>query len=172
MTATLLDAAGAEVLRYSDLYVVDAAGKELPAELRAREGALAIWFDDRDATYPVTVDPLITIQQQMLTASDKASGDQFGQSVAVSGDTAVVGAYRRSSSQGAAYVFVRSGTVWTEQQKLTSGETSTGRPFRLVCGGERGHRGRGRLREVRTRSGVRVRPASEQRRPVRERRRM
>ena len=31
-------------------------------------------------------------QQEKLTASDAAAGDQFGVSVAVSGDTAVVGA--------------------------------------------------------------------------------
>ena len=71
-TASLLDRSGAEVLRYSDLYVVDAAGKGLPAELRAREGALAIWFDDRDATYPVTVDPLIAVQPA-LAAEDGCS---------------------------------------------------------------------------------------------------
>ncbi len=60
-------------------------------------------------------------QQQKLTASDAAANDRFGNSVAVSGDTAVLGAHLdddAGSSSGSAYVFVRSGTVWTEQAKL------------------------------------------------------
>jgi hypothetical protein len=54
-------------------------------------------------------------QQFKLTATvdDGAANDRFGQSVAVYGDTAVIGAY------GAAYVFVRSGNTWTQQTKLT-----------------------------------------------------
>ena len=50
-------------------------------------------------------------QQQKLTASDGAADDQFGYSVAISGDTAVVGApdddIGAKSDQGSAYVFVR-----------------------------------------------------------------
>jgi len=63
-------------------------------------------------------------QQARLIASDGATGDNFGFSVAVSGDTAVIGAYKSdtmgNTDQGAAYVFTRSGTTWTEQQKLTA----------------------------------------------------
>ncbi len=60
--------------------------------------------------------------QQMLLASDAEFGDNFGFSVAVSGDTAVVGApYDRASlispRFGAAYVFVRKGSKWTQQFK-------------------------------------------------------
>ena len=61
-------------------------------------------------------------QQQELTASDGAAGDNFGYSVAVSGDTAVIGAYGKNSNQGAAYVFVRSGGVWSQQQELTASD--------------------------------------------------
>jgi hypothetical protein len=59
-------------------------------------------------------------QQQKLTAGDGAAGDQFGNSVAISGDTVVVGAYGESSFRGAAYVFVRDVTVWSQQKKLTA----------------------------------------------------
>ena len=63
-------------------------------------------------------------QQQKLLASDSANGDAFGQSVSVSGDTAVAGAPLDDNAGGMAagstYVFVRSGTVWTEQQKLAA----------------------------------------------------
>ena len=43
-------------------------------------------------TLRATVDPLIVTEQDKLIASDPASGDFFGWSVAVAGDTAVVGA--------------------------------------------------------------------------------
>src|SRR5262249_8157419 len=65
-------------------------------------------------------------QQQELTASDGAANDFFGLSVAVSGDTAVVGAdlhqVGSNVNQGAAYVFVRAGTAWAQQQELTASD--------------------------------------------------
>ena len=65
-------------------------------------------------------------QQQKLAASDGASGDEFGFSVSLSadGNTALIGAINASVgnnlSQGAAYVFVKSGGTWSELQKLTA----------------------------------------------------
>jgi hypothetical protein len=59
-------------------------------------------------------------RQQRLVASDAADRDLFGAAVAISGNTAIVGAWRGNAGFGAAYVFVRSGTTWTEQQRLTS----------------------------------------------------
>ncbi|NOT02614.1 MAG: hypothetical protein HOP29_18565 [Phycisphaerales bacterium] len=72
------------------------------------------------------------IQQQKLTASDGAASDFFGISVCVSGDTAVVGAELDDgavSDSGSAYVYVRSGGVWTEQQKLTAADAAAGDQF-------------------------------------------
>jgi len=60
--------------------------------------------------------------QQELTASDGAMGDQFGGSVSLSGDTAVIGAADRNAYQGAAYVFVQSGGVWSQQQELIASD--------------------------------------------------
>ena len=58
-------------------------------------------------------------QQARLTASDATEGDRFGYSVAVSGDTAVIGAPQPWNGRpGSAYAFVRSGGVWTQQAKL------------------------------------------------------
>jgi hypothetical protein len=61
------------------------------------------------------------IEQSKLTASDASDGDNFGGAVALSngGDVALVGAFR-SNGQGSAYVFVREGTIWTQQAKLTA----------------------------------------------------
>jgi hypothetical protein len=53
-----------------------------------------------------------------MTASDAASGNQFGRSVAISGSTAVIGSPYRSSETGAAYVFGLSGTKWLQQAEL------------------------------------------------------
>lgn len=67
-------------------------------------------------------------QQQELTASDGAAGDSFGFSVAMSGNTAVIGAPSRNRSQGAAYGFVFSGT-WGQQQELTASDGAVGDSF-------------------------------------------
>lgn len=62
--------------------------------------------------------------QAELTAADGEPKDQFGSSVALSGDTAVVGAYADDTAAGlgagSAYVFVRAGTAWTQQAQLTA----------------------------------------------------
>ncbi len=65
-------------------------------------------------------------QQQKLTASDGASNDNFGTSVAISGDTAIVGATLDEVATGSAYVFVRNGTTWSQQQKLTASDGGQG----------------------------------------------
>jgi hypothetical protein len=61
-------------------------------------------------------------QQQKLTASDGTADDEFGVSVAITGETIVVGAHfadlPNNSAAGSAYIFRRSGTTWTETQKL------------------------------------------------------
>jgi hypothetical protein len=61
-------------------------------------------------------------QVDRLVASDAINSGFFGASVAISGDTAIVGAYGVSFKRGAAYVFVRDGGVWAEQQKLEDPE--------------------------------------------------
>lgn len=60
------------------------------------------------------------IAVQKLTASDGAAGDNFGTSVAISGDTVVIGATSGAPNAGAAYTFVLSGGTWTQEQKLTA----------------------------------------------------
>ncbi|WP_166404942.1 hypothetical protein [Desulfonema ishimotonii] len=125
-TLVLADASGKEAFRYAGLAVLDADGTGLPARLSVSGGRLVIDADDTDARYPVIIDPWI---QTKLTASDGTTGDHFGYSVSVSGDTAVVGAYFHDTSsnlnQGAAYVFEKSGTGWTdmiETAKLTASD--------------------------------------------------
>jgi hypothetical protein len=65
-------------------------------------------------------------EQGELTASDGLAYDYFGWSVALDGSTAVVGApYHMVGSngdQGAAYVFVESGTTWSQQTELIASD--------------------------------------------------
>eukprot|EP01043_Picozoa_sp_COSAG02_P023081 COSAG02_NODE_1222_length_13800_cov_66.755565_1_plen_399_part_10 len=68
-------------------------------------------------------------ESQKLLASDGAGDDQFGISVAISGEVAVVGAYRDDNAggtdAGAAYIFVRDAVgsgAWTESQKLLASD--------------------------------------------------
>ena len=83
-------------------------------------------------------------QQAYLKASNTGGNDNFGRGVAAAGDALVVGAYLESSSAtgvngnqsdnsangaGAAYVFVRSGTNWTQQAYLKASNTGTADVF-------------------------------------------
>jgi hypothetical protein len=73
------------------------------------------------------------IPQVPLPISDGAAGDNFGDAVAISGDTAIVGAPEAdpggNASAGAAYVFVRSSGVWKLQQKLVAADGAAGNRF-------------------------------------------
>ncbi len=72
-------------------------------------------------------------QQAELTGPTNAQGDLFGQSVAVSGSIALVGApsltVGSNPVQGAAYVFVRNGTSWSQQAQLVASDGATGDQF-------------------------------------------
>ncbi len=124
--AVVSNFAGEPVLRFSGLSARDASGRGLRTWLEQRGAAILLRVDDREATYPVVIDPLI--QDQKLTASDGAANDTFGFSVSLSGDgnTALIGADLATVGsnyyQGAAYVFIRSGGTWSQQQKLTSSD--------------------------------------------------
>lgn len=123
--AHLVDARGEVVLQYAELRAFDARGCELPAVLTETSRGLAIEVDDRAATYPVRVDPLILHEDQRLEPSSPLPGQHFGISLAVDGDTLAVGAEGYSSpalNSGAVYVFVRESDRWVEQALLTAAD--------------------------------------------------
>ena len=71
-------------------------------------------------------------ERKKLLAGDGAPTDIFGWSVSLSGDTALVGAHGdddNGSFPGSAYVFVRSGGVWSQQQKLLPADGAAGDTF-------------------------------------------
>lgn len=128
---SFVNEAGMALLTYSGLTVLDADGRRVPARLAHQGKGLRVIVDERGARYPLTIDPVA--QQAYLKASNTEASDLFGASVAVSGDTVVVGAYGEDSSatgvngnqsdnslswSGAAYVFVRNGTSWSQQAYL------------------------------------------------------
>ncbi|MCK4529910.1 MAG: choice-of-anchor D domain-containing protein, partial [Candidatus Marinimicrobia bacterium] len=64
-------------------------------------------------------------QQQKIVASDRAESNWFGYSVAISGDHAIIGAYRELWNTGAAYIFARDTIGWVQQQKITATRLAT-----------------------------------------------
>ena len=87
---------------------------------------------DSGSAYVFTRESGVWSQSAKLTASDGAAGDRFGESVAVDGDTAVVGAYLdddNGSDSGSAYVFTRESGVWSQSTKLTPSDGAAGDGF-------------------------------------------
>jgi len=108
-------------LTYANLKAYDAAGKELAARMTVKQAVVSFEVDDVEATYPITIDPTFA-QQTKLTVVSQAG--KFGASVAIDGNFAVIGApdefVNGNYRQGAAYVFARSGTVWSQAARLTA----------------------------------------------------
>lgn len=84
---------------------------------------------DQGSAYIFVRDGVVWTEQQKLTANDGAVNDQFGISVGLDGETAIIGAYLDdfpgTHTQGSAYVFARNGTTWTQQQKLVASDGTT-----------------------------------------------
>ncbi|MGC1377895.1 MAG: FG-GAP repeat protein [Anaerolineales bacterium] len=90
------------------------------------------------AVYVFTRNGSVWSQQAYIKASNAEAYDDFGSSVAISGDTLVVGAYGESSNatgvdgnqtdnsadlSGAVYVFTRSSGIWSQQSYIKSSNT-------------------------------------------------
>lgn len=78
---------------------------------------------DQGSAYVFTRTNGVWSFQQKLTANDGAANDQFGAAVAINGDTVLAGALLDDignvQDAGSAYFFTRTGTVWTQQQRLS-----------------------------------------------------
>ena len=118
------DGAGGDALGFS----VDIDGARIVA------GAFA--DDDlgnvSGSAYVFRYDGSSWVQEQKLLPDDGAVADQFGRSVAISGDSVVVGSYAdddNGSDAGSAYVFRYDGTNWIQEQKLLASDGMSGHNF-------------------------------------------
>jgi len=86
------------------------------------------------AAYIFTRSSSTWTEQTMLKASDAQANDKFGHSSFLSsdGNTAIIGAYAEdtgAANSGAAYIFTRSGSTWTEQAKIQASDKQDGDYF-------------------------------------------
>ena len=121
------------VLRYGGLVASDARGRSLRSSLELRNGRVLIRVDDRNAAYPLRIDPFV--QTAKLTASDATQYATVGQSISVSSDGSTIVAVAPSASvngnsyAGALYVFAKPNGGWasaTETAKLTASDATQG----------------------------------------------
>jgi hypothetical protein len=83
--------------------------------------------DQQGATYVFTRNGAAWTFATRLTADDGASDDEFGQSVAISEDTLLVGAPGTSNSDisgGAVYAFHRNDGTWTQSQRFIAADST------------------------------------------------
>ena len=126
-------------INYDKFKAWDAMGKALAVHFIQRGDYLDLHIADQDAQYPLTIDPSFG-QQAYLKASNTDANDRFGSSVAISNETLIVSASQEKSNAtgvngnqadnstdaaGAAYVFVRTGGIWSQQAYLKASNTET-----------------------------------------------
>jgi hypothetical protein len=107
-------------------------------ELKAGDGAPDDYFGDKvaisgsrivagapghnleqGAAYVFTGSGATWTQTGEMTASDGQHNDCFGWAVGISGTTILVGAEQTNADNGAAYVFKKTGSTWTQKHELT-----------------------------------------------------
>jgi phage gpG-like protein len=153
-----LSRAGASTLHYDALTVTDDRGHTLRSWLQLQHGRLLLRVDARGASYPLRIDPLVRQGERLsdhgqsvaLSAdgkialiggggpaavfvlsegvwSEQATLTEDSGSVALSGDgeTALIG----RPALNKAFVFVRSGSTWTQQAELTGAGATASADF-------------------------------------------
>ena len=122
---TLAERTGHDALTYRELVAWDARGRPLPASLRFDRSVLSIEVDDTGAAYPVTIDPLIQPLAKLTPTDYDPGADNFGNSIAIEGDTIVVGGPKIDVPSGV-YVFTKPAGGWagtlTQVAKLTASD--------------------------------------------------
>lgn len=123
------------------LYTRTAATQEADKNMPTLRSAPAVEYLKRKSSYGSLADAFKSIvaddlrenpdAMTKLTSNDGIAGGRFGSSVAISGDTAIIGAPNLpegngGSIPGAAYIFVRNGASWAFQQKLTAPDAPAG----------------------------------------------
>ncbi len=110
--------------------LTQAEWRQITAQLEQQryKPAATAWLGPYQAGNPLAIDSLAQAQQVYLKASNTRAGDQFGWSVATSGDTVAVG----TTQAEAVYIFVRSGGVWSQQAYLQASNTEGNDQFGIA----------------------------------------
>ena len=135
-SGAFVDGSGEVRARYVGLKAWDATGRELESHMQAGPAGVEVRVDDSAATYPVTVDPLLT--NATWTAESNQVDAQFGVSVSAAGDVngdgysdVIVGAHfydNGESNEGRAYVYHGSASglsftaAWTAESNLADAQ--------------------------------------------------
>ena len=129
-------------LQSSDIQDTDQFGKDVSLSGDGNTAIVGTPGEDTGgynagAAYIFTRSGSTWTQQAKIQASDAQESDSFGHVTALSldGNTAIVGAPNEDtggSNAGAAYIFTRSGSTWTEQAKIQSFEKQAGDLFGLA----------------------------------------
>ncbi|MCA9014509.1 MAG: hypothetical protein KDA77_04175, partial [Planctomycetaceae bacterium] len=96
-------------------------------ETYTSQGGAFIYVRNDQGTPGYSGDDTWEYQATLLAPDADSTSDRFGWSVAISGDTAVVGAPLgdgTTENMGSAYVYTRSNGIWSFQQKLTVIDTT------------------------------------------------
>lgn len=118
-------------LTASDRVLNDNFGSSVTLNANGDYALIGAWtrddgaITDRGAVYVFTRSGNTWTQQGKILASDAAANDLFGISVSVNADASIaaITAFNdddnATSNSGSVYIFTRSGSTWTQQQKLT-----------------------------------------------------
>jgi hypothetical protein len=90
---------------------------------------------DRGSAYIFRSDAGTWIEEKKITANDGADGDNFGGSVSLAGEYVIIGAFQdddNGDNSGSAYIYKRSGSIWSEQQKLIASDAADNDLFGLA----------------------------------------
>lgn len=124
------DEFGTSVAIYGDYAIVGAPRKTATVgfELNSNAGAAYI-FKNTDGQWS---------QLQKIQASDRETGDEFGYAVAISENYVIIGApyedeyvngVSSASNKGSAYIYKKTETLWTDEQKIVGGSVGDGDNF-------------------------------------------
>ncbi len=123
------------------LIAADGDGGDSFGDAVAVSGSVVLigaWLDDHafgtdaGAAYVFRFDGAAWLEEQKLLADDAAEGDNFGWSVALDGNVAVVGAWLADDggvNSGAAYVFHDDGESWVQEVRLVASDAEQGDNF-------------------------------------------
>lgn len=133
-TALAVDTPSGATMRYDGLKVWDANHQPLPSHMVvATKNTAHLVVDDRQATYPITIDPTWSMEQK-LPRPNFVENDRFGISFDINGNQAIIGAPgvtgpMSQTNAGAAYIYERSNQGRWELKTTLIAQLQNGPPF-------------------------------------------